>query len=167
MDEQRLLNPGITSGYTARMDAILGTPGVEPLVVGACVDVDGQGWATPTVVATDLTTLREHRENLLDEAFGPHSFVVEYASEEELAPGAEDLFSAQGSRRVGTPPRVAPGRGWRQHPVVARWMPSDARRHESGCVQRVRGVASLAPGVPPLCNGRIATFARPSGASVH
>jgi NADP-dependent aldehyde dehydrogenase len=93
VDEQRLLNPGITSGYSARRDAILGTPGVEPLVVGAVrVDEDGQGWATPTVVATDLTTLREHRETLLDEAFGPLSFVVEYENEEELAPAADDLF---------------------------------------------------------------------------
>jgi NADP-dependent aldehyde dehydrogenase len=91
--EQRLLNPGITSGYTARRDAILATPGVDPLVVGVVrVDEQGQGWAAPTLVTTDLATLKEHRETLLDEAFGPLSVVVEYDDDADLAPAADDLF---------------------------------------------------------------------------
>ncbi|ABL79632.1 MULTISPECIES: aldehyde dehydrogenase (NADP(+)) [unclassified Nocardioides] len=91
--EQRLLNPSITAGYTARRDAILGTPGVRALAVGDVrVDGDGQGWATPTLVATDVATLHHHRESLLDEAFGPLSVVVEYDDEAGLPGVADELF---------------------------------------------------------------------------
>lgn len=91
--EHRLLNPGITSGYRARRDAVLAAPGVTVLAEGDLrIDDDGHGWATPTIVSAPVSVLKEHREELLDECFGPLSIVVEYDSFEDLANVAEDLF---------------------------------------------------------------------------
>lgn len=91
--EQRLLNPGIASGFGRRRDAILGTPGVTVIAEGSLrVDADGQGWATPTIVSVPVATLQARRESLLDEAFGPLSIVVEYDEGADLAAIADDLF---------------------------------------------------------------------------
>ncbi len=91
--EQRLLNPSITSGYQSRRDAVLAAPGVNVLAEGDLrIDDGGQGWATPTIVSVPVSVLKEHREALLDESFGPLSIVVEYDSVDELANVADDLF---------------------------------------------------------------------------
>lgn len=91
--EHRLLNPGITSGYQSRRDAVLAAPGVTVIAEGDVrVDDDGQGWATPTIVSVPVDVVREHREALLDESFGPLSIIVEYDHVEDLAEIAEDLF---------------------------------------------------------------------------
>lgn len=90
--EHRLLNPGIAAGYTARRSAILATPGVETLVSGN-VRSDGENsFATPTFVATDVATLREHRSTLLEEAFGPLSIVVAYDDPAELPGLVAEFF---------------------------------------------------------------------------
>ncbi|XVV15842.1 aldehyde dehydrogenase (NADP(+)) [Actinoplanes sp. CA-131856] len=70
----RLLHSGIAEGYARRRDEVLGTPGVTVVVAGEVADLD----ASPTLVETDLATLIEHRDTLLDEAFGPLSVVVRY-----------------------------------------------------------------------------------------
>ncbi|MEO7349852.1 MAG: aldehyde dehydrogenase (NADP(+)) [Terrimesophilobacter sp.] len=91
--EHRLLNAGITRGYQGRRDAILAAPGVKVLSEGDLrVDADGQGWATPTIVSVPVSVLKEHREALLDESFGPLSIIVEYDDVNELADVAADLF---------------------------------------------------------------------------
>ncbi len=91
--EQRLLNPGITSGYQSRRDAVLAASGVTVLAEGSLrVDDEGQGWATPTVVSAPVSVLKQHREDLLEESFGPLSIVVEYDNVDELSGIAEDLF---------------------------------------------------------------------------
>ncbi len=91
--EHRLLNPGITEKYGRRREAILKTPGVLPIVEGSLtIDEEAHGWATPTIVATSVETLRLHRDRLLDEAFGPLSIVVEYEDEKLLADVAEEFF---------------------------------------------------------------------------
>ena len=91
--EHRLLNPGITRGYQGRRDAVLAAPGVKVLSEGDLrVDADGQGWATPTIVSVPVSVLKEHREALLDESFGPLSIIVEYDDVNELADVAADLF---------------------------------------------------------------------------
>lgn len=91
--EHRLLNPGITSGYQNRRNAVLSAPGVTVLAEGDLrIDDDGQGWATPTVVSVPVSVLKVHRDALLDESFGPLSIVVEYDSVDDLAAVAEDLF---------------------------------------------------------------------------
>lgn len=91
--EQRLLNPSITSGYQARRDAVLGTPGVTVLAEGSLrIDDDGQGWATPTIVSAPISVLTQNRSELLEESFGPLSVVAEYDDLNELAAIADDLF---------------------------------------------------------------------------
>lgn len=91
--EHRLLNPGITKGYKGRRDAVLAAPGVKVLAEGDLrVDDGGQGWATPTIVSVPVSVLKEHREALLDESFGPLSIIVEYDNVDELAEIADDLF---------------------------------------------------------------------------
>jgi acyl-CoA reductase-like NAD-dependent aldehyde dehydrogenase len=90
----RLLYPKITSGYVERRDTILGVDGVRAVASGSVeVDDDGHGWVTPTIVAVDLDTLRSAGEDLLDEAFGPLSIVVEYdPATTDLAALVPDLF---------------------------------------------------------------------------
>ncbi|GAA2032275.1 aldehyde dehydrogenase (NADP(+)) [Terrabacter terrae] len=91
--EHRLLNPGIANGYAARRDAILDTDGVRVVHEGSLRrDESGQGWATPTLVAVSLETLRAHRDTLLDEAFGPLSIVVEYDENADLPAALLELF---------------------------------------------------------------------------
>jgi len=91
--EHRLLNPSITSGYKSRRDAVLAAPGVKVLAEGGLrVDDDNQGWATPTIVSVPVSVLREHREELLDESFGPLSIIAEYDNVDELAEVADELF---------------------------------------------------------------------------
>ncbi|MEO6941554.1 MAG: aldehyde dehydrogenase (NADP(+)) [Terrimesophilobacter sp.] len=91
--EHRLLNPSITRGYQARRNAVLNTPGVTVIAEGSLrVDDDGQGWATPTIVAAPVSVLKEHRGELLEESFGPLSVIAQYDDVTELASIADDLF---------------------------------------------------------------------------
>lgn len=102
--EHRLLHPGIAAGYRARRDAILATPEVGAVHAGTLrIDADGQGRATPTVVATTTEGLVAHRDRLLDEAFGPLSVVVTYRDADELPTLAADLFPGNltGTLHVG------------------------------------------------------------------
>lgn len=93
-EEHRLLNPGITAGYRARRNAILGTPGISVISEGSLrVDEDGNGWATPTMVSVSVDTLQAQQETLLEEAFGPLSILVDYPAGTDLASVASGLFS--------------------------------------------------------------------------
>ncbi|MBM2615660.1 aldehyde dehydrogenase family protein [Actinoplanes sp. LDG1-06] len=91
----RLLHQGIADGYARRRDEVLGTPGVTVVVEGG-VTPDG---VTPTLVETDLATLLEHRETLLQEAFGPLSIVVRYTPGEPLGEALTELV--EGSLTAG------------------------------------------------------------------
>lgn len=91
--EHRLLNPHTGSGYRERRDTILSTPGVRLVGEGTLrVDDAGETWATPTIVAVDVETLKHQRDRLLDEAFGPLSILVEYGDLSELTEVARELF---------------------------------------------------------------------------
>ena len=91
--EQRLLYPGIATAYRDRRDTILATTDVEVIAEGELrFDAEGQGWATPTLVSVTATVLRQQRDRLLDEAFGPLSVMVEFEREEDLAGIADELF---------------------------------------------------------------------------
>ncbi|HTL40662.1 MAG TPA: aldehyde dehydrogenase (NADP(+)) [Pseudolysinimonas sp.] len=93
VEEHRLLNPHITAGYRERRGDVLSAPGVRVLAEGGLrVDDAGQGWATPTIVATRVRDLVDGGAQLLDEAFGPLSVIVEYDDLAELAELAGDLF---------------------------------------------------------------------------
>jgi NADP-dependent aldehyde dehydrogenase len=61
--------------------------GVRTLVPGAADDPEGLS-VTPTLLATDVATLLSRREELLEEAFGPQSVLVEYDDEAELLAAA-------------------------------------------------------------------------------
>ncbi|MBS1674982.1 MAG: aldehyde dehydrogenase (NADP(+)) [Actinobacteria bacterium] len=91
--EHRLLNPGIGRAFAGRRDAVLGAEGAVVLSAGEVrEDEAGQRYATPTVVAVDLDTLRAHRDELLEESFGPLSIVVRYDDPSELPALHEELF---------------------------------------------------------------------------
>ena len=91
--EHRLLYPGIAAAYGDRRDTILATADVEVIAEGHLrLDEQGQGWATPTLVSVTAAVLRQQRERLLDEAFGPLSIMVEYEREEDLPSLADELF---------------------------------------------------------------------------
>jgi NADP-dependent aldehyde dehydrogenase len=109
--EHRLLNPMITTGYANRRDAVLGTAGVTVIAQGALrIDLDGNGWATPTIVSAPLAVLAEQRERLLDESFGPLSIIVDYDDEASLPAAAEALFdgSLTGTVHAAPDERSAP-----------------------------------------------------------
>jgi NADP-dependent aldehyde dehydrogenase len=91
--EHRELTPGVTSGYLYRRDTITDHGDVTTLVPGSVrVDDDGLGWATPTFVVTSANALAAAGEELLGEAFGPLSVIVEYDDASELPRLAERLF---------------------------------------------------------------------------
>jgi NADP-dependent aldehyde dehydrogenase len=91
--EHRLLYPGIAAAYRDRRDTILATADVEVIAEGRMrFDGEGQGWATPTLVSVTAAVLRQQRERLLDEAFGPLSILVEFEREADLARLADELF---------------------------------------------------------------------------
>lgn len=91
--EHRMLYPGIADGFLDRRETILASSAVAPIAVGTVrSDDEGHTWVTPTLVRTDLAALREHRSELLEEAFGPLAIVVEYDAVEELPAVVGDLF---------------------------------------------------------------------------
>jgi NADP-dependent aldehyde dehydrogenase len=94
--ESRMLSPRITAGFAERRTTVLETPGVEVLAEGSLrLDEHGNGWATPTVVATSTAALRAAGDALLDEAFGPLSVIAVYEDETELADLVPRLFDGQ------------------------------------------------------------------------
>ncbi|MDQ8703885.1 aldehyde dehydrogenase (NADP(+)) [Streptomyces sp. LHD-70] len=84
----RMLHEGIHSGFTEGVQRLSAVPGVRTLVAGAPAPAPT---ARPTVLSTSLATLRTYADQLLPECFGPVSLVVEYETESELVPFAEEL----------------------------------------------------------------------------
>lgn len=86
LPEHRLLGPRIAQSFAERRDAILAAPGVRPVIEGSIrFDEEGQGWATPTVVAVPLDAFRASTHALVEEAFGPLSILVEVPAGTNLA----------------------------------------------------------------------------------
>ncbi|MEB3367662.1 aldehyde dehydrogenase (NADP(+)) [Saccharopolyspora mangrovi] len=85
----RLLNDRLHHGYCGRRAVVTEVPGVRVLAEGAADDSDTEQGAVPTLLATDVETLLEHRDSLLEEVFGPLSIVVTYSSEDEARRAAE------------------------------------------------------------------------------
>ncbi|MEV8337194.1 aldehyde dehydrogenase (NADP(+)) [Leucobacter sp. NPDC077196] len=84
--EHRLLDPRIAKSYDERRTDILNTPGARPLIEGGIrFDNEGQGWATPTIIAISLDDFRAGRDTLLEESFGPLSILVETPAGTDLA----------------------------------------------------------------------------------
>ncbi|WP_127794641.1 aldehyde dehydrogenase (NADP(+)) [Agromyces sp. LHK192] len=94
--EHRLLNGGITRGFGARRDAVLGAPGVVAVAGGVLrVDDDGDGWATPTILRVSLDDFRAARDALAEEAFGPLSILVEVPEGADLAALVEEFVEGE------------------------------------------------------------------------
>jgi NADP-dependent aldehyde dehydrogenase len=110
--EHRLLNPGIGRAFEARRAAVLDAPGVTVLAEGAVrVDDAEQRYATPTVVEVDVEALREHRDALLEESFGPLSILVRYADAGALPELHRELFPGNLTSTVhATDDELADGR---------------------------------------------------------
>ncbi|MFV0432792.1 MAG: aldehyde dehydrogenase (NADP(+)) [Leucobacter sp.] len=84
--EHRLLDPRIAASFNERRDTILAAPGVRALIPGGVrFDEAGHGWASPTVVAVSLDNFRASKQQLVDEAFGPLSILVETPEGTDLA----------------------------------------------------------------------------------
>jgi NADP-dependent aldehyde dehydrogenase len=91
--EHRLLNPGIGRAFEERRDAVLGAAGVTVLAEGSVrIDEADQRFTTPTVVEVDVETLRAHRDELLEESFGPLSIIVRYQDAAALPDVHRELF---------------------------------------------------------------------------
>jgi NADP-dependent aldehyde dehydrogenase len=82
----RMLHPGVYEGYRGRSLAMSRADGVHTLVEGGTAQ---DLTAAPTLLATDVETLLNHRDLLLAEAFGPLSVVVSYNGQDELLSAAE------------------------------------------------------------------------------
>jgi len=79
-----MLNAKIADGYVNELTHLTSHPGVRVLVQGTVED----GVASPTIVATDVTTLLADTHTLLRECFGPTSLVATYADSDELIAAA-------------------------------------------------------------------------------
>ena len=91
--EHRLLGPRIAQSFAERRETILSAQGVRVIAEGGVrFDEDGQGWATPTIVAVSLDDFRAGRDALVEEAFGPLSIMVEVSDDADLAALLPELF---------------------------------------------------------------------------
>ncbi|MCV7192548.1 aldehyde dehydrogenase (NADP(+)) [Mycolicibacterium brumae] len=101
--EHRSLTVPITRGYQERRETLLGADGVDAVVPGSVrTDDDGYGWATPTFVVTTVAALASGGEDLLEEAFGPLSVIVEYDDADALPELAQRLFPGNLTATVHT-----------------------------------------------------------------
>lgn len=83
----KLLNPGIAAGHHDTREALAARGDVEVLAGGGG-EVDPP---TATLLATDVTTLLAHFDELFVECFGPTALVVTYTDEAELIDVAKAL----------------------------------------------------------------------------
>ena len=79
-----LLNDRVAEGFERGLDALAGHPATEVLVQGRHT---GEDWS-PSLLRTDLDSLLEHSDALLEECFGPATLVVAYADERRLLEAA-------------------------------------------------------------------------------
>ncbi|MBB2893537.1 aldehyde dehydrogenase (NADP(+)) [Flexivirga oryzae] len=90
--EHRLLNPSISQGYQQRRTQVLDAAATVVAEGAVRVDENDNAWATPTLVRVTLDELIAHRDELLEESFGPLSVVVEYDELGALVPRLAELF---------------------------------------------------------------------------
>ena len=91
--EHRLLGTRIAKSFAERRDAILSSSGARVITDGGIrFDDDEHGWATATVVAFSLEDFRAGHEELIEEAFGPLSILVEVPDGTDLAALVPEFF---------------------------------------------------------------------------
>jgi NADP-dependent aldehyde dehydrogenase len=82
-----LLTESITAGFAARLDELVGSVGGRLLAESTL----SNGNPSPGLLAVDYPTFEEHHDNILTEAFGPFSVIVEYRDAAEIATAIEQL----------------------------------------------------------------------------
>ncbi|MFE3460794.1 aldehyde dehydrogenase (NADP(+)) [Nocardiopsis aegyptia] len=75
-----LLNDRVAQGFDRVLGGLVDHPATEVLVRGRRTD---EGWS-PSLLRTDLESLLENADTLLEECFGPATLVVTYADERRL-----------------------------------------------------------------------------------
>lgn len=85
-----LLNERVAEGFVRNLDTLSAHPATEVLVQGRRT---GDDW-TPSLLRTDLDSLLENADTLLEECFGPATLVVTYADERRLLEAA-GVFGGQ------------------------------------------------------------------------
>lgn len=79
-----LLNERVAEGFVRNLDSLSAHAATEVLVQGSR---SGDEW-TPSLLRTDLDSLLEHADTLLEECFGPATLVVTYGDERRLLEAA-------------------------------------------------------------------------------
>lgn len=105
LPEHRLLDPRIARSYAERREAIVSSAGVRAVIEGGIrFDDEGQGWATPTVVTVSLDDFRAGHRELVEEAFGPLSIIVETPEGTDLAALMPEFYEGNlsGTLHLGT-----------------------------------------------------------------
>lgn len=93
LPEHRMLDPRIAQSFNERRDTILGSHGVTSLIDGGVrFDDEGHGWARPTIVSVSLNNLKAGHAELVEEAFGPLSILVEVPQGTDLAALVPELY---------------------------------------------------------------------------
>lgn len=78
--QPRMLTPGIAEGFRSGGERVRAIAGVEILAAGN----DAAAEIAPIVAATDVGTLRENADALLEEVFGPFTLLVRVRDDEDL-----------------------------------------------------------------------------------
>lgn len=82
-----LLTEPITAGFTARLGDLVGAIGGR--VLAESTSVEGQ--CSPGLLAVDYQTFEQHGDNIMTEAFGPFSIIVEYRDAAQVATAVDRL----------------------------------------------------------------------------
>ena len=89
--EHRLLTTSTSRGYVAAREHALTDPAVTAVLPGSVRVQDDYAWATPVVATIAATELAE-RPELVDEVFGPFTYLVTYEPGDDLLAIADRMF---------------------------------------------------------------------------
>ncbi|HWD80180.1 MAG TPA: aldehyde dehydrogenase (NADP(+)) [Kribbella sp.] len=78
----KMLNERIEHGFTSGLERLQKVAGVRVWAAGG--EAEATGAAAPTLLQTSVSELLAHRDEVLEECFGPVSIVVEYNGHDEL-----------------------------------------------------------------------------------
>lgn len=110
--EHRLLTPSVSRGFVGARESALDDSAVTTVLEGSVrVGEDQYAWATPTVATVSATDLAS-RPHLVEEVFGPFTYLVTYEPTDDLIAIADRIF--QGNLTV----TVHAGQGENVRPVL-------------------------------------------------
>ncbi|CAN5321315.1 aldehyde dehydrogenase (NADP(+)) [soil metagenome] len=92
MPEQRLLTTSVSRGFVEGRERALADAAVEAVLPGTVrVGDDQYAWVTPSVATVTAAELVEHPQ-LVEEVFGPFTFLVTYEPTDDLVTIADQIF---------------------------------------------------------------------------